>query len=69
MELNTSAITYATRLGFQHEGTIREVVWYNDHWENLVYLGVLRDEMEDIATNGRPVSGPGELSPTDPTGA
>lgn len=69
IELNTPAITYATKLGFQHEGTIREVVWYNDHWENLVYLGVLRDEMEGVATNGRYVFRGQERSPTDPTGA
>ena len=45
-EKNDIAVSYAKRIGFQVEGTIRDHVWYNGAWENLIYFGVLRDEME-----------------------
>jgi RimJ/RimL family protein N-acetyltransferase len=41
---NARAIRFYRRLGFQHEGTLREFVRRADGWHALLLFGLLRDE-------------------------
>ena len=45
---NTQAVQWAKRTGFVVEGTIREHTCYNGKWTDMLYLGVLRSEIEAI---------------------
>lgn len=42
---NTRAIRCYEKVGFQHEGVIRDGIFKAGRWNNLVHMGLLREEL------------------------
>jgi RimJ/RimL family protein N-acetyltransferase len=42
---NTRAIRVYEKVGFQHEGLLRDGMFKGGRWQNLVFMGVLRGEL------------------------
>ena len=42
---NTRAIRCYEKVGFQHEGLLRDVIFKAGRWNTLVHMGLLRDEL------------------------
>ena len=38
-------LAFARRLGFEEEGRVREAVIYKENWNDLILLGIVRDEL------------------------
>jgi diamine N-acetyltransferase len=49
---NERAIRAYLACGFVQEGRLREQSWYDGRYDDLVVMGVLRDEWEHAATSG-----------------
>ena len=42
---NPRAIRVYEKVGFQHEGVLRDAMWKAGRWNQLVYMGLLRGEL------------------------
>lgn len=49
----SGTIRFAMKLGFREEGEKREAVVRNGEWFPQVLLGITRDELEEVMSNGR----------------
>lgn len=43
---NTRAIRVYEKVGFQHEGVLRDGMWKAGMWQQLVYMGLLKGELQ-----------------------
>jgi RimJ/RimL family protein N-acetyltransferase len=50
---NSRAIRAYAACGFVEEGRLRKHVWGNGEYADLVYMGILREEWDQVAHNGK----------------
>lgn len=48
---NAPAIRLYEKLGFVHEGTLKELIWLDGSWHDLLIMGLLKDEYQRPETN------------------
>lgn len=44
---NTRMVQVGKKLGFMHEGTDREIIFWNNEWLDRLHFGILRKEWEE----------------------
>jgi len=53
IEYNVRGIKSYERLGFQHEGRLRQHEWQNGAFHDMLYMGILRDEFNALWADWR----------------